>query len=50
MTELQSLQHDTSPGGTYSFTFNTPGTYNYHCKVHPPSLYPSFVASITVTQ
>jgi plastocyanin len=39
-----------SPGGTYSFTFNTPGTYTYHCKIHPPSLYPSFVASITVTQ
>lgn len=39
-----------SPGGNYSFTFNTPGTYSYHCKIHPPSLYPSFVASITVTQ
>ena len=22
-------------GQTYSFTFNTPGTYTYHCSVHP---------------
>lgn len=24
-----------SPNGTYSFTFNTKGTYPYYCKVHP---------------
>jgi plastocyanin len=22
-------------GGTYSFTFTTPGTYSYHCAIHP---------------
>ncbi len=22
-------------GGTYSFTFNTPGTFSYHCEIHP---------------
>jgi len=23
-----------SPGGEYSETFNTPGTYRYHCEIH----------------
>jgi plastocyanin len=23
------------PGGTFSMTFDTPGTYNYHCEFHP---------------
>ena len=22
-------------GGTYSFTFTKPGTYSYHCNIHP---------------
>jgi plastocyanin len=22
-------------GGTYSYTFTTPGTYMYYCAVHP---------------
>lgn len=22
-------------GQSYSFTFDTPGTYSYHCKIHP---------------
>ncbi len=39
-----------SAGGTYRFTFNTPGTYRYHCTLHPPSSYPSFTGTITVTQ
>ena len=24
-----------SEGQTYSYTFNQPGTYNYHCSIHP---------------
>jgi len=24
-----------SNGGSYQFTFNTPGTYAYHCVLHP---------------
>ena len=24
-----------SPGGTCSFTFTSPGTYGYHCQIHP---------------
>jgi plastocyanin len=23
------------PGKAFSFTFNTPGSYNYHCNIHP---------------
>ena len=31
-------------GATFSFTFTTPGTYSYHCSVHP-----YMTATITVT-
>jgi plastocyanin len=24
-----------APGATFSFTFTTPGTYTYHCAIHP---------------
>jgi plastocyanin len=24
-----------TPGDSYEFTFTTPGTYNYHCSMHP---------------
>ncbi len=27
-----------SVGGQFSYTFNTPGTYTYHCLVHPGSM------------
>ncbi len=33
-----------SPGQTYAHTFNTPGTYNYYCSIHP-----SMVGQIIVT-
>jgi plastocyanin len=26
----------TTPAGTYQVTFNTPGTYQYHCSFHGP--------------
>jgi plastocyanin len=39
----------TSSGMSYERVFTTPGTYKYHCALHPPSQYPSFVGTITVT-
>jgi plastocyanin len=36
-------------GGVFSFAFNTAGTYNYHCMLHPPSVYPSFTGTVVVT-
>jgi plastocyanin len=26
---------DIPPGGTYSFTFNKTGSFQYHCNIHP---------------
>jgi len=28
----------------------TTGTFHYHCSIHPPSRFPSFRGTITVTQ
>ncbi len=27
--------HDLKPGSTFPMTFTVPGTYNYHCAIHP---------------
>ncbi len=34
-----------SPGGTFSYTFDTVGTFAYHCNIHP-----DMKGSVTVTQ
>jgi plastocyanin len=39
-----------SPGSTFQMTFNTPGSYSFHCTIHPPAIYPGFTGTITVTQ
>jgi plastocyanin len=26
---------DIAPGGTYGFTFNKTGSFQYHCRIHP---------------
>lgn len=36
-------------GGTFQFTFTQPGTFSYHCTIHPPNLYPGFTGTVTVT-
>jgi plastocyanin len=36
-------------GGTFQHTFMATGTFGYHCTIHPPSLYPGFVGTVTVT-
>jgi plastocyanin len=38
-----------SPGGSYSMTFNTAGSFHFHCALHPPASYPTFTGTITVT-
>lgn len=32
-----------TPGDTYSFTFDTPGTWTYYCQTHPTVMYESTV-------
>jgi len=36
-------------GGTFQHTFMQTGTFGYHCSIHPPSIYPGFVGTVTVT-
>jgi plastocyanin len=36
-------------GGSFRRTFTQAGTFPYHCSIHPPSLYPGFVGTVTVT-
>lgn len=38
-----------SAGQSFTFKFNTAGTYKYHCANHPPSAYPNFVGVVLVT-
>jgi plastocyanin len=32
-----------APGASFSFTFDSPGTYTYHCAIHP-----NMVGTVTV--
>ncbi|HEU6453305.1 MAG TPA: plastocyanin/azurin family copper-binding protein [Gemmatimonadaceae bacterium] len=36
-------------GQTFTFKFDSAGTFTYHCKNHPPSAYPNFVGVVVVT-
>jgi len=38
------------PGGTFSFTFDTPGTFAYHCEIHPNMMATIIVTAGAVTQ
>jgi plastocyanin len=43
------LSSDVNAGESYSFTFTTPGTVNYHCRFHPDMLGTVVVGSTTPT-
>lgn len=38
-----------SAGGTFDFTFMQVGDFPYHCSIHPPSSYPGFTGTVTVS-
>src|SRR5579885_3831299 len=43
-TNVFDTASNITQGKTFGLVFNTPGTYNYHCKIHP-----NMKAVITVT-
>jgi plastocyanin len=43
------LSSDVNAGESYSFTFTTPGTVNYHCRFHPDMLGTVVVGGTTPT-
>jgi plastocyanin len=38
-----------SHGASFDFSFTQPGTYPYHCSLHPVSSYPNFTGTVIVT-
>lgn len=49
VTEMDNLEGPNSgnvaPGKTYTFTYNTTGTFKYRCSIHP-----SMTGAVTVTE
>lgn len=39
------MSQDIDQGKSFSFTYNTVGTFNYHCSIHP-----DMVGTVTVTE
>jgi plastocyanin len=42
--DLSFLSGNLTPGRSFEHTFETPGTYTYHCSIHP-----TMIGTITVT-
>lgn len=43
------IYNNPTSGTSKTIKFSTAGTFKYHCANHPPSGYPNFVGTITVT-